>query len=247
MTHEQKWQELAELYALGVLDGDDLTVFREHAAGGCSQCQQTLYETQTILGALPHTLTPLAPSPALKERLMAEIADQGPLGVPSGFSALVRPLSWGLAGAIAVAAAVFWLSGQNLKPEPSQAAKAGVHSTEHTRLLSEESVKMLAVESEDSSQTIYGKLVWNFRRCGGCLLLKNLLRIPPDKAFQLWGIDERQKPVSLGVFTADQNGNAHVDFHGLKNPENFTVFKITVEDHGGALAPTTQPLFQARV
>lgn len=247
MTHEEKWKGFAELYALDALDKKDRRAFETHLSDGCTECAITFHETRGLLGILPHALTPVSPSPAVKATLMAKIALETDASA-AGWPALRRPLVWTALGTLALAAVFFWLTMAQPQKQPQSAAKnQSIHSDELTHLLSGENVKMLPIEDQHSGGALYGKLVWNFRHCGGCLLLNKLAKIPEDKVFQLWGINDEQRPVSIGVFTADSLGNAHVDFNAMQHPENFITFKITVEDRGGALAPTTTPLLQARL
>jgi len=244
MTHSEQWKGYAELYVLGALDGQDLLDFKAHLAGGCSACAIALRETHGLLGALSHALPAVEPSVELKERVMAQIAPEAaPLA--AGWSFKNSVLAWSFIGALAFAAAFVVAVFQFPSQQPSLVKKHSGHTAEMAALLSEESTKMLMIQDAKDS-TGYGKLVWNFNRCGGCLFLTKLAKIPEGKAFQLWGIDTQNKPVSIGIFTADDQGNAHVDFTAMQNPQSFNGFKITVEDQGGALAPTSVPLLQTR-
>ena len=48
MNHE-KWLELADVHALGALDGEDLKVMQTHLATGCVECEQRIGETSGLL------------------------------------------------------------------------------------------------------------------------------------------------------------------------------------------------------
>jgi anti-sigma factor RsiW len=57
MNHAE-WLERAEIYALGALDGEELSRFEAHLAPGCPRCEDRIQRTQETLTALPR-----APSP----------------------------------------------------------------------------------------------------------------------------------------------------------------------------------------
>lgn len=101
MNHEE-WLEQAEIYALGALDGEELIQFEAHLASGCPTCENHLRETREALTLLARSLTPLAPSPAVKARLLEQITSE------TARPTLVKPRSWRLwwrVGASALAAA----------------------------------------------------------------------------------------------------------------------------------------------
>ena len=60
MNHEE-WLTQADIYALGALDGDELTAFEAHLATGCSECAQHLRTTREALTLLPRSLTSVPP------------------------------------------------------------------------------------------------------------------------------------------------------------------------------------------
>ena len=81
MNHEQ-WLTQADIYALGALDGDELTALETHLATGCSECEQHLRTTREALTLLPRALTPVTPSPSVRERVLAQVAAEVPIPQP---------------------------------------------------------------------------------------------------------------------------------------------------------------------
>jgi anti-sigma-K factor RskA len=73
MNHED-WLAQADIYALGALDGDELTAFEAHLAAGCPECEQHIRKTREALTLLPQALEPVAPPPTVKARVLAQIA-----------------------------------------------------------------------------------------------------------------------------------------------------------------------------
>ncbi|MGH7927664.1 MAG: cupin domain-containing protein [Candidatus Binatia bacterium] len=77
MEHEN-WLELADVYALGSLDGEDLREFEAHLSIGCSQCRSRLRGTQGALASIPSALPAISPSASVKARLWERIDSDKP-------------------------------------------------------------------------------------------------------------------------------------------------------------------------
>ena len=72
MDHEN-WLELADFYAAGALERDELAEFKEHLSSGCLQCQRRIRETQNTLAGIPTSLELISPAPAVKQRILDRI------------------------------------------------------------------------------------------------------------------------------------------------------------------------------
>ena len=73
MNHEV-WLAQADIYAVGALDGDELTAFEAHLVAGCPECERHIVTTREALTLLPHALELVTPPPTVKERLLTQIA-----------------------------------------------------------------------------------------------------------------------------------------------------------------------------
>jgi anti-sigma-K factor RskA len=73
MNHEA-WLAQADIYALGALDGDELTDFEAHLAAGCPECERHIVTTREALTLLPHSLELVTPPPTVKAQLLTQIA-----------------------------------------------------------------------------------------------------------------------------------------------------------------------------
>ena len=71
-THEP-FDELAACYALGALDGDDLTRFEAHLARGCTECEHALAQCREAL-VQPAVDLREVPPPRVKRALMERLA-----------------------------------------------------------------------------------------------------------------------------------------------------------------------------
>lgn len=77
MEHEE-WLERAELFALGVLEGAELSQFEKHLASGCAPCEALASQTTAALDQAAQSLEPQAPRPELKTRLFERIDSDKP-------------------------------------------------------------------------------------------------------------------------------------------------------------------------
>jgi len=71
--HSAEFDELAGLYALRVLDGDELARFEVHSAS-CERCQLMVRLDREALARVALVAPPMDPSPDFKERLMRRAA-----------------------------------------------------------------------------------------------------------------------------------------------------------------------------
>jgi anti-sigma-K factor RskA len=101
MNHEA-WLEQADIYALGALDGDELTVFEAHLAAGCLECERHILTTREALTLLPHSLIPVDPPSSVRERLLQHVAAEAAAPLP--MTRLPRR-RWWMMGVSALAAA----------------------------------------------------------------------------------------------------------------------------------------------
>jgi anti-sigma factor ChrR (cupin superfamily) len=72
MEHEN-WLELAEVYAAGALDGEERARFEAHLAEGCPQCHARIRDAREALAEMSHSIEPVLPAPAIKERILKQI------------------------------------------------------------------------------------------------------------------------------------------------------------------------------
>lgn len=77
VSHEELLN-LADVYALGALDGDELTEFQGHLSAGCAECRARVKEAADALASLPNSIAPLKPPDRVKSRLFEQIDSEKP-------------------------------------------------------------------------------------------------------------------------------------------------------------------------
>jgi anti-sigma-K factor RskA len=113
------FEEAVWLYALGVLDAENLAVFRAHLASGCDVCTRRIAEAEAVVAKIPFAIEP-RPLPAgararIRERVLTEppVAHAGPPPIRRRRPPRRREiLAWALAAAavVAISVLVVWLN-----------------------------------------------------------------------------------------------------------------------------------------
>ncbi len=223
MTNEHPYREEDfDLYALGVLEGDELRGIETHV-NSCADCAQKVAEARGRISMLAFSAKPQEPSLEVRQRLMARVrAEANPSRAASG----ARPESassrfWNFAwGALAVALAIFavylWNSNKILQQELDQqetAMKQQMVLTERAHLLvalfSSPQTVTVNLAAKAPITTGSGRVVYNSKQ--GALVYEGTL--PPlaaDKSYELWVIPQTGSPIAAGVFSVDPNGDGSV-------------------------------------
>lgn len=93
MTAEDAFRDSTPLAALDALDGPDRVAFEGHLPG-CGDCSRELRRDRAVALSLPLALAPVAPSPALRQRVLAAIWAEGPHAVPTPRKSPTRAIWW---------------------------------------------------------------------------------------------------------------------------------------------------------
>ncbi len=236
MSHAQ-WSELAEVYAIDALDGEELEAFRSHLETGCVECRRRVREAQETLLAFHDESSRVAPPAAVKTALFQRIGAEG--FPPRAHGPRVTPalLAAGATGIVLIA--TFIVMARMPAGVPS-AARVAVHDTGMTEILSAPSVVRVELAGQPEDPSAGAVMVWNPETKRGCFTTRGLKALGPDRVFQLWAIAEGEAPVSVGVFAVDAEGCVHADFPALANRNNKTygTFAVTAEPAGGVPRPT---------
>lgn len=250
MAHDEKFEELAALQALGLPLGEESGAFARHREEGCPTCEELLVDFQISASALAAGLPARRPRPELKERILESL----PGARPAVVAAMPRRPSgaaWWLAAAAALLFAfAAWddarlrrqredLRSQTaqLSAELSTARQEMARRDLRVRVLESDDVKVLFLGGKDPQPSARAKVFWSEKAKTGMLLAGNLASLPPDKQYELWVFAEG-KPVAAGVFDADASGRALFESTSLPGVAAAQNFAVTIEPRGGVSQPT---------
>lgn len=224
--------ELTAGYALDALDADERSAYEAHLPG-CEHCQQELESFWETTAALAVATTGPEPSPALRERILADVRAEPPQNVIP-FEPRHRRAAPALAAVAAVAAVValaigLWASGVSSELDDARQA-----------LESERAAA--AIVADPGSRTVdlasgNGRLV--VARDGrAALVLTDLGPAPAGRTYQAW-IIEGSNPIPAGIFPGE-DGVDVVLVDGDVAPGE--VVAVTLERAGGAETPSLPPV-----
>ena len=218
--------DLTPAYALDALDDADRRAYEAHLPG-CARCGDELAELRETVGSLAFGTPAPPPSPALRERILAEARTERSNVVPLRRRAPV------LAAAVAAAAAVALAIG------------LGTWATSLSRQLDEEraAVEILAdPRREVPLSGASGRLVADASG-RAVLVVADLRRAPEGRTYVVW-IIRGERPLNVGAF-AGGRGREVVTLD--RRVETGDGVGVTVEPDGDVESPSSSPLFSAKL
>ena len=234
--------ELAPAYALSAVSSDEDRSVTEHLA----TCREPHDEARSLMRAamlIPASLEPVAPSDALRSRLMTTIAS-----TPQDHRAGVAPEPVP-APPISIADRRPWW---RVAPLPSALAAAalaaavglGAWGVGLQQQLAERDAALRSVAAADAAYAVAGTAGrgWVLETDGqATFLADSLADLPADQLYELWLIGPEGTPVAVGTLT-DTEGVALIELeHDLGTA---TTFAVTVEAER-VDAPTSDPVLVA--
>ena len=246
-TEHEIFLEQGEIYALGVLEGQELRDFQAHLASGCAICDAHIRETREALTALDRSLNPITPPASVKTRVFETIASKARANVEWRHGSTAWP-RWFFVGAVPLAAAatvlfLIWSmteTRKELKELKSQLAavqRDSAQKNELIELLSAPEVRSIQLAGLAAAPQATGKLFWNPATHRGLLVTFGLPKPTQDKVYELWGI-AGDEPVPAGVFLVDEGGETRFAVSQLAKGRTFGKFAVTLEPAGGVTKPS---------
>lgn len=257
MAHNERFEELAALQALGIPLEAEAAEFARHLAE-CDVCAALVAEDRLAATALAVSAPPVRPRPEVRARILQEISRgtrQGSRETETGTeTGDARPPMfprWALAAAAALAIVFLLWDDARLRRDRedlrSQSADLSGRLASAQQGLARRDLQVRVLESEDVRVLFLGgkapqpdaraKVFWSDRARRGVLVAGNLTPLPAGKQYELW-VFAKGKPVPAGVFDADASGRALVESTDLSAIDKAENFAVTVEPAGGVPAPT---------
>jgi anti-sigma factor RsiW len=227
--------ELTAGYALDALDAEERNAYEAHLPG-CAHCQEELASFWTTTEALAVATSGPEPSPALRERILADVRAEPPQNVVA-FEPRRRRVAPVLGAVAAVAAVValavgLWASDLSSQLDETRAA-----------LERQQAAAQVLVDPEAESVALQagtGRLVVDADG-QAVLVLDGLDPAPAGKTYEMWIVPGGDIAAAnrAGLFPGS-DGTEIVGLEGTVTPGD--VVAVTIESAGGVDAPTTQPI-----
>jgi anti-sigma-K factor RskA len=216
---EDRDARIAE-YVIGTLSGEDRAAFEAELARD-EGLRRAVAAWSERLQPLADSVAPVAPPPALRDRVLARIGDPAEATRPLS---ILRWLAWTF-GASAVAAAVAVAAVFLFTPQP---AKLGGYA-------------MLQEPTASASVVVFQ--IDKERR--QIVLLANTANAGAGKDYELWVLPPGKNPISLGVLKAGERIERPIDEMRAALIQPGTTLAVSLEPAGGSAsgAPTGPVLF----
>ncbi len=233
--HEH-WHDATAAYLLGALDEAERAAFEEHLAG-CPACREEVDELAPAAQALPMSVDPVDPPPALKARIMAEVEREASLLAAAGPEADRPPAarrrrrpSWriprlvpaALAAGLLVVGVAIGVGVGELQDAPERTVAAKVNGAPGATV-------SLEMNGEE-----------------GRLLARGLPAPPSGRVYQVWLKRDGHAPEpTAALFVPSRDGAATASVPGTM--EGIDQVMVTDEPDGGSPQPTGDLLAVADV
>jgi anti-sigma-K factor RskA len=258
-------EEDFDLYALGVLEGDDKLAIESHVAS-CVDCADKLAKAHGRMALLALAAPPSQPSAAVKERLMRQVyadaersaAAPASIGAPAHTSG--RPPReterageflgrwWAAvlvpAGVVlALATILLWTENRQLDRQLAVLRAAVGQQQQQLRearetadMIESHDTVTIALAPQPGMPTGAAHVMYN-AKMGMLMYDGEIAPAPEAKSYQLWLVPEDGKPISAGVFNP-VSGRA--DHWMMKLPQGIAAkeFAVSLEPAGGMPQPT---------
>jgi anti-sigma-K factor RskA len=255
MTGHPTREEDFDLYALGALEGEEKQEIESHISA-CNDCARKLAQAQGRIAMLALAAPSVAPSAAVKQRLMSQIrAERTAVPNRADRQTATRDRSGGMFGrwwtavlvpvgaALAIATVFLWNENRQLSQQ-----LGALHSTmqqEHQQLDQAREVADLLASSDTITVALAqqpgmpaGSAHVSYNPKTGVLMYDGALApAPADKSYQLWLVPVNGKPISAGVFNPALGLPDHW-MVGLPAGTAPKAFAVSLEPAGGVPQPT---------
>lgn len=224
--------ELTAAYALDALDPDERRAFEAHLEG-CERCRAELASFWEVSGALALAAGGPEPAPALRERVLEAVrAESGGNVVPlePRRRRAVAPVVGAVAALAAVVAIGLGVWGLSLSSELDDTRTALEQERRAAAVLADPDARSVPLETGSGRLVVAG--------ADGVLVLDGLEAAPAGKTYQAWVVADGT-PASAAVF--ESGGESSVVPLEPDVAEG-AVVAVTIEDDGGAEAPTSEPV-----
>jgi anti-sigma-K factor RskA len=239
--HEE-YLELAAIYALGALEGEDRARFETHLASGCEVCRDAVFDSEEVLADLALAAPSAKPPESLRERLFERVRQDS---APRRKTLSDSSRFWmALAAAAAAAAIGLGIHGRALqkRAETESASRQALERelgamTETLEAFTAPATRAVSLSGQGGARGAAAKAFVDPENRRLFLYVYNLPPAPPGRTYQLWLI-VGGAPVSLGTFEVEPDGRGRLDAARVPPFEGEITVAVTVEPAGGVPQPT---------
>ena len=224
--------ELTAAYALDALDPEERRAYEEHLPG-CEDCRRELASFLETTEALAVAASGPAPSPGLRDRILADVGAEPAQNVVPLESRRRRtaPALAAIAAVAAVVAIGIGLWASSLSGELDETRTALERERIAAAIVADPGSRIVDLASGN------GRLIVD-QDGRAALVLTNLGPAPSGRTYQAW-IIEGENPIPAGIFPGEDGLDVVLVDGDVADGE---VVAVTIEPAGGVDAPTQPPV-----
>ena len=253
-----KLEELFAFYALGTLTASERSEVEAYVASD-AEAKARLDEMIRTASALPHEVTPVQPSGAMKERVMERVradartragaarqspaVDRSRISKPRGarFGNLF-PYAVAVLSLIAAVGIGLWgLSLNNEVAHLRSAIAALQQEVESQRTvlarLTSPQAQTFAISGTEHQPQAQGQLIADSKTGSAVLVVTGLKVLPAGSTYEFWLIKD-STAVPAGLFRVDEQGQGVLQVTQSLASNSFNAIGVSIEPAGGSKQPT---------
>lgn len=240
------------LYALGVLEGDELKEAENLINSGSPEALSMLSEYKEVVSIMSYATPGALPDPSLKKKLISDLklaheahSRSEQKEVRTSFWDRISGAWIGLGGAVAAAAIVaLVITNISLRNDLNESAnmvaelEAELSANEElVSFLHDPDVVIVKLSDTHPVHNAGGRVHWDKDDNEALFVSYNLPETPAGKQYQWWVVAD-DTPKSAGVFKVGPDGTSLVRIGSLSDFGNIEKFILTLESEGGVERPS---------
>jgi anti-sigma-K factor RskA len=246
-------REHYEDYALGVLEGPELTELEAHLARGCDVCTPGVERARWLVSQLAFAAPEQTPSAAARAKLMQAVH---PAKAPERQRSWLPVWVW-LPAAAAILFAMYTMNENRKLQQDIAQLDASLHTAQQQRQAlqaeGERYARAMAIMAAPGTRRVEMKSASNMptlsayvhTQMGVVIDARNVPMPAVGRTFQLWLVPKAGKgaPISMGLYMPDANGNVLTVAGPPQNVGDMAALAVTDEPNGGSPQPTSKPMW----
>ena len=213
-------QDQAALYALGLLEAEEIKGFEE-AMRSSAELRDFVREMREASADVAQIIPLQVPPAPLKQRVLREIALQKQNAGGGSAATRLAWLPWAIAALFMIFCGILLVDRARLREQTTEA-------------LSQVTFVTLGAASPDQPAKARATVAWYSGQQTGIITIDNLPPAGRGRDYQLWAVDANHKdPISAGLIHIDPNGVTRVQFKPEQSAAQIKAFAISVERAGG--------------
>jgi anti-sigma-K factor RskA len=243
-------QEQASLYAAGAMTVSEQQEYVRHLEDDqCAVCREEVKELQATVSMLAFDTLSVAPSPAVRERLLQQARAVAPPRTAGSAMPFLRRRWLELVttsaaiGAIVVAMAATQANNEMKRLTDALVSRIAQLEVEVARnqtyvaTLTSPDVKVVNLAGQGTNAQANGRIFWDPKDKKWLFYARSLPPVSADRSYELWFVPKTGNPVRAAVFNTEAAGTAQLE---IPVPEGLDLraAAVTTEPAGGTDLPT---------